>query len=204
MKRQIFNRYLTPREESKLFRHLRLLSANILARRDLNWMIVLRQTGIRIGTLAALTVDDARDVLHDRRHHLALPPEICKGGRGYTVSFNSPAVVALRELIKIRKEQGFAEWPGCPLVMSQQRMKGLSVRSFQHRMQTWVRGAGLSVQATPHWFRHTLAKRVLATTTHQSPLQVVQFALGHQSSRSTEIYTVPDRVDIDDAMELAK
>ena len=203
--RQVFNRYLTRAEEKQLFGHVWQFRADDFARRDYYWMQLLRHTGMRIGNLAALTVGDARSVLYDPEHRLVLQDCASKGGRGYPVKCNSHAREALSGLLKLNQHsrKGGTRDERQPLVLSRQQGRGLSVRAFQQRMRQWVISAGLPVQASPHWFRHTLAKRILETTTHSSPLQVAQHALGHHSLQSTAIYTNPDREDIDRAMELA-
>ena len=199
--RKVFNRYLTPAEESRLFRHIAQFRSDVLADRDYHWMLLLRHTGIRVSTLAALTVADAVDALSDPYRYLRLKDAYCKGGHGYKVKCNRKAQTALRGLLRAARLQGHAETRERPLVMSRQQGQGMAVRSFQQRMSKWVLSSGLPHKVSPHWFRHTLANRILKSTTHHDPLRVVQFALGHSDLQSTQIYTYPDREDIDRAME---
>lgn len=200
--RQVFNRYLTRSEEKQLFSHVKKFRAELLAERDYHWMLLLRHTGLRIHNLACLSVDDAWAVIRHPANRLQLADADSKGGNGYELRFNSAALTALRCLLRIRRAQGFHD--DGPLVMSRQGAAGLSVRSFQQRMRQWVLSAGLPRAASPHWFRHTLAKRIIETTTHNNPLQVVQCALGHSDIKSTAIYTRPDIEEIDRALELAR
>lgn len=197
--RRVFERYLTPTEERALLATVGALR-DVLARRDHAWMRLLRQTGLRVGALAGLTVYDAKEALREGR--LASRPEISKGSHGYSVPVNKKAAAALKELLAIRREQGYAEIPDEPLILSRKH-RAMSVRSFQARMQMWRRQAGLSVEASPHWFRHTLSKRILARSTAREPLRVVQAVLGHASPSSTSIYTLPDREEIAQAVEEA-
>lgn len=194
-----FQRYLTVEEERQLLRALASRSG-VLARRDSAWMRLMRQTGIRVGALSGLTVFDAREAL--RLGHLALRDEISKGARGYQVYLNRKARAALHDLLRARREMGHAEIPEHPLVMSRNH-QGMSVRSFQARMDMWVRSAGLAVHATPHWWRHTLGRRVMCQSTARDPRAIAQAALGHASINSTAIYTRPGREDIAQAMEEA-
>lgn len=194
-----FERYLTVSEERTLLRTV-ADSADILARRDSAWMRLLRQTGIRVGACAGLTVFDAREGLKHGR--LGLRDEVSKGGRGYDVYLNRKARAALTDLLRLRREMGHAENPEASLVMSRNH-QGLSVRSFQARMEMWVRRAGLSAKATPHWWRHTLGKRVMEQSTARDPRAIAQSALGHVTINSTAIYTRPDREDVARAMEEA-
>ncbi|NBC23229.1 MAG: tyrosine-type recombinase/integrase [Gammaproteobacteria bacterium] len=107
---------------------------------------------------------------------------------------------ALRSLLKIRRDMGFAEADDAPLIVSRNH-RGLSVRSFQARMRKWCQSAGLPVHATPHWFRHTLAMRLMRNSTAADPRGVVQGALGHRDINSTAVYTRPSREDVDRAMQ---
>lgn len=196
--RATFTRYLKRDEEKQLLAHVAQF-ADIQARRDNAWMRLLRHTGIRVGSAAGITVDDARDAVARQR----LPIRRAKGGNTYEVPVNRDARAALRELLKVRREQGHPMVGGEALIMSRKR-RGLAVRSFQARMRKWVREAGLGVEATPHWFRHTLAKRVMAQSSAADPRAIVQGALGHRSPSSTAIYTQPDREDVARAMEEAR
>lgn len=197
--RKVFERYLTLQEERQLLRTV-AKHGDVLARRDAAWMALLRQTGLRVGALAGLTVLDARTALTGGRLHSR--PEISKGERGYEIYLNKKARAALGELLRLRREQGHGDHPDAPLCMSRKRL-ALSVRSYQARMRLWVGLAGLDVAASPHWWRHTLSKRLMQQSTARDPLAVVQAALGHVSRNSTAIYTRPDREEIAQAMEEA-
>lgn len=194
----VFERYMTPREERQLFatvsRH-----GGILARRDHAWMRAMRFTGIRVGALSRLTVGDVREGL--RTGYLELRPEIQKGKRRHKVYLaRRKARPAFRKLLSIRREMGYPEVDDGPLIMSRNH-RGMSVRSFQARMKFWREAAGLSVDVSPHWFRHTLAKRLMSQSTAENPLQVVQGVLGHASVSTTAVYTRPDREALEQALE---
>ena len=195
--RRIFERYLRPEEERRLFTIIGQ-HGGIHARRDLAWMRVLRQTGIRIGTLHGLNVADAWEAI--RTHYLTLSPEISKGGVSGRIFVTKRGRVALRQLLQIRREQGHVEQLDAPLVLSRHRRR-MSIRVYQHRMRHWCQLAGLDVDATPHWWRHTLAKRIMQGSTARDPRGVVQVQLNHADIRSTAIYTLPDRDDIEQALE---
>ncbi len=194
-----FERYLTVAEERQLLRSVGK-QADIYARRDHAWMRLLRQTGIRVQALSKLTVHDARQALFSK--HLQLDAEIQKRGIEHKVFVTRKAQQAIKDLLAIRREMGHAEHPDAPLIVSRNN-RGLSVRSFQARMQHWCRVAGLEVSASPHWWRHTVAKRLIASSTSTDPLGIVQSALGHKSRNSTAIYAAPDRESVMHAMEAA-
>lgn len=197
--RKAFTRYLTTTEERQLFAHLRSL-AGVYAQRDLHWMIALRQTGVRVTAFSRLTCLDAREAL--RTGYLALAAEHAKGGHEHSVYLNRRARAAFTELLRLRRRQGHAEQAEAPLVVSRHG-RALSVRSYQARMQRWCREAGLPVHASPHWWRHTLAKRLVAQSTAADPVGIVQGVLGHASRSSTGVYLMPDREDLARALEEA-
>lgn len=192
-----FNRYLTQAEERQLFSHVKQF-ASPLARRDHAWMRLARNTGLRVGTLAGLTVMDARQALAGG--YLAIRSDIAKRKQAHTVHLNRAATRALRDLLKIRREMGRAESDDDALIVSRNH-RGLSIRSFQARMRKWSESAGLPVAATPHWFRHTLAMRLMRNSTAADPRGVVQGVLGHRDINSTSVYTRPSREDLDLALD---
>jgi site-specific recombinase XerC len=204
--RQVFTRYLTEAEEKRLFKHLGALKSP-LADRDLQWMTLARQTGLRIGSIAGLTVGDAKEALSSgiagQGAHLRVRDEIAKGKRGYSVSLNQKAAAALRALLRLRKEQQLPQDDAAALIWSRQgeRMK---VRQFQQRMRHWCEEAQLSVKASPHWLRHTLAKRIMERSTSSNPLASVMSSLGHGSIDSTVVYTLPGREQLVADMNLAQ
>lgn len=199
-RRAVFERYLTEAEEKQLFRHIAQF-ASVLARRDHAWMRLLRYTGMRVQSLSLFTVGDATAALTSNT--LTVRPETAKGGFGYSAHLGSKAKAALQDLLRIRREMGFPAAPGEPLVMTQ-RGRGLSVRSYQARMREWVEDAGLQVGASPHWLRHTLAKRVMARSVAADRIGIVQVALGQRTRTSASVYTLPDRDEVARDIEAAQ
>jgi site-specific recombinase XerD len=198
--RQVFNRYLTEKEEAQLFQTVRKFGS-VLARRDYAWMMLARQTGLRVSPLSQLTLEDAKEALLDG--HLQVRAETNKGEKPYAVYLNRTARKMLGRLIRIRREMGAPEMPDSPLIMSRNHHR-MSVRGLQNSMAVWVKEARLKVKATPHWLRHTFAKRLVERSTARNPLVIVQHALGHSDINSTAIYTFPDRCELEAAMEAAR
>jgi site-specific recombinase XerC len=197
--RRCFERYLTPAEEKTLFAHVHK-SKHILARRDRAWMLLIRHTGLRITSLELLDVADAERAIAGAQ--LRVRPETAKNGKGYDVPLNDSAREALRELVRIHRQMGGEGMPASPLLLSR-RGQRLKVRTLQVRMTLWVRGAGLPHRASPHWLRHTLAKRIIARSGSPDPLGIVQVALGHSDRNSTGIYALPDREQVLHALRAA-
>ena len=197
--RKQFERYLTEDEENKLFKYVAKF-ADVMSRRDYAWMGILRQSGIRVKAMSLFTVSDARKTLSTGYFHIRA--ETNKGGKAHTCRANKKALTHLRALLLIRLEMGYVELPNKPLVMSRNH-KGLSIRSYQERMKHWRNAAGLGCDVSPHWFRHTLAKRIIKTSVSRNPLAIVQVALGHSSITSSGVYTMPDKEEMELSMEAA-
>ncbi len=193
----VFDRYLTQPQERQLLGTIKA-HAGVIARRDYQMARLLRNTGIRVGTLVGLTVADARAGIRERR--IALRPGICKGGRGYTVFCNRQAQQALRALLFVRREQGHADMDEAPLLVSR-KGNALAVRSVQDRFAHWRQVAGLDEAITPHWMRHTVGVRIMRQSTAADPRGVAQAALGHASISSTGIYTRASKEDLADTMQ---
>lgn len=200
----MMNRCLSTQEEQQLLRCLASRSA-LEARRDHAWMRALRFSGCRVGEFSHVSVGAALMAIKTRQ--LFLPRETRKGGRrDHTVLVTEQLGQALRDLLAVREEQ-----TGIPieradrrgaLVLNRYGLR-LSVRSYQKRMQFWVREAGLQIEASPHWFRHTRAMRIMQCSTARDPRGIVQLALGHSDIKSTSIYTSPTREDLLQALEEA-
>jgi len=189
MTNPVFDRYLTRAEEKQLFKTVRQDSSP-MAERDINWMVLMRQTGIRVTPMSKLTVGDAQSAL--LTDHLVIRAITNKRKKAHSIFLTKPARQAIENLILLRRRQGYVNDLDEPLVMSKKR-QGLSVRSYQSLMKRWAKRAGISSDVSPHTFRHTLAKRVVETSTHKEPLLVAQRALGHSSIKTTAIYAKPDK-----------
>lgn len=193
-----FDRYLTAEEQRRLLATISRYGT-LYARRDHAWIRLMLHTGIRLGALARYTVGDARRALRERR--LVLRQAIQKRGQGHEMHLSRGAERALRDLLAVRRAQGHpAEDLDAPLVMGR-KGAGLAPRSYQDRLTAWARAAGLPPEISPHWLRHTLAKRLVAQSTHPNPLGIVQRVLGHRSVASTGVYTAPDKEAVQEALE---
>lgn len=194
--RRVFDRYMTEPDEKRLFSTIRRVNCP-WARRDLAWMMLARHTGMRIGTLVRLTVGDARQAINTG--YLTIDDDDAKGGRGYQVLVTRPVLRALRSLLTIRKAVGRTMGFDDALIVGRQG-GFVTPRLLQLRMKKWLAAANLNTDASPHWWRHTLAKRIMKNSTARHPEAIVQMALGHTDPRSTRIYSHPDRDDFERAM----
>ncbi len=155
---------------------------------------LLRHTGIRVGTLVGLRVDEVLEALDSIEPYLELRDEICKGAKGgYTLFLNKRALTALQELSKIRKKMGATSEH---LVVGSHGGQ-LTTRSVQQRMNHWTNSANVCKQASPHWWRHTKAMRIMENSEAKDPRAVVKRVLGHKNLASTEIYTKPTKQEFE-------
>lgn len=197
--RAVFERYLTRSEEKRLMAHI-ARHAGLYAKRDHAWIRLVRFSGLRLGSLRGLTVGDAHTAIRAGQIHAG--DDHAKGGRGYDTPLNSGAELALRDLLKVRRAMRLPDDDEAPLICSRLG-KAMSERSYQDRMQMWRQSAGITVEASPHWLRHTYAQRVINTSEARDPQAIVQVLLGHASRASTTVYTLPTREDVARAAEAA-
>jgi site-specific recombinase XerD len=142
------------------------------AERDAVLFRALAETGVRIGSLLAATVEDL-----DLRHR-----EL----RLTTTKNNRPTVVPLpRELCR-RLRHYLGERTSGPLFPAQGG-RPVTGRQARRRMSQWLAKAGCR-PASPHGLRHAFAERVYARS---KDIAVVQAALHHRSIASTLIYARP-------------
>ena len=195
-----FDKYLTPGEEKKLLAALDK-ARGVIARRDEGWIVLMRQTGIRVYACSQISVGDGLDALETGE--LYLRGAIQKRGQAHTVWVNKKAQAAIRSLLRVRRRMGLSAIDREEPLIPSREGGTMSSRSFQLRIKFWGARAGLSKDITPHWLRHTLAKRLMSTTVAANPLPIVQRVLGHRSLRSTSVYLVPDKETVKAAMQEA-
>ncbi len=211
----ILDKYFTEREEKHLLNTIKNTD-DIMAKRDYYWMLLMRETGIRLGVLAGvdskkaklknmdttgLTVGEAESALTGE--YLQYRGDTNKRDKQHPVSLNKSAKHALSALLIIHKKMS-AGWDWSidradrPLILSRNR-QAMTRRSYQERLQKWCKKAGVSV-GSPHWWRHTWAVRYLDRSTSPDALRRIQAVLGHQNINTTAIYTRPNKEQITTAM----
>ena len=142
-------------------------------------LMVCYSGGLRVGELVRLTpecMDTARHLIHIR------------GGKGkkdrYTV-LSDVVADALGDYLRQFRPQ---YW----LFEGERRGKPYSIRSAEAVFEQAVRRAGITKEVSIHSLRHSFATHLLEIGVS---LRVIQELLGHQSSKTTEIYThVSERV----------
>jgi integrase/recombinase XerC len=146
--------------------------------RDVAILEVLYATGIRVGELCGLDVDD---VDHERRVLRVLG----KGRKERTVPFGLPAGRALDAWLAAGRPALVAPGSGAALFLGVRgrRLDQRAVRTLVHARLAEVPGAP---DLGPHGLRHSAATHLLEGG---ADLRTVQELLGHASLATTQIYT---------------
>ncbi len=146
--------------------------------RDRAMLELLYASGIRVGELAGLDVDDV-----DLDQGVARV--LGKGARERTVPFGAPARAALTDWIR-RGRPGLAnEASGAALFLGA-RGRRIGQRQARAAVHTALARVPDLPDAGPHAIRHTAATHVLDGG---ADLRMVQELLGHRSLATTQLYT---------------
>ncbi len=146
--------------------------------RDVAILELLYATGIRVGELCGLDVDD----LDDERRVVRV---LGKGRKERTVPYGLPAARALERWRSGARRALLAPGAGAALFVGARggRIDQRAVRTLVHRRLVDVPGAP---DLGPHGLRHTAATHLLEGG---ADLRSVQELLGHASLATTQIYT---------------
>lgn len=149
-----------------------------VALRDRAMVELLYATGIRVGELAGLDVDD---VDHDRRAVRVLG----KGNKERTVPFGVPAGTALDDWLRRGRGRLAVAGSGPALFLGRRggRIDSRQVRAVAARILAAVPDTAAS---GPHALRHSAATHLLDGG---ADLRAVQEILGHTSLATTQLYT---------------
>lgn len=196
-------RYLTELEQQRLLRAAKTNTCP-LAQRDYWWMRLLIEAGARVEEFSLISAEQAEAALRTGwLVTFAWQRKGRKAGHEYLVT--TSVRECLQALLAIQQQQCApveADGPA-PLVWGREGQR-LSVRSYQDRLRHWAREAGLGMNVSPHWLRHTRGMNIMRRTrgaTASSAVKVAQRALGHASLASTGIYLEMAREDYAQALQ---
>jgi integrase/recombinase XerC len=175
-------KHLTVEEVQRL---LSLPSADTpVGRRDRAILMLLYNTGLRVGELCALTREDVR-----------LPAEgwgalqvVGKGRWLHRLPINRPAADALLAYLADRDD---AE----PALFLNRSGERFSVRGIALLVNRYLRAADITDRSGPHLLRHTFATHALRARPN---LRAVQELLGHAWVTTTQRYTHLEVEDLQD------
>ena len=146
--------------------------------RDAAMFELLYSSGLRLGELIALNVDDGR--LDLREGEVTVTG---KGSKTRTVPIGAKAREALRLWLDRRAELAA---PGERAFFVGGRGRRIGPSAVNSRLRTWARRRGLGQRVHPHMLRHSFATHVLQSS---QDLRAVQELLGHASISTTQVYT---------------
>lgn len=129
--------------------------------------------GMRCGELLALKplhIDSKRNIIFIKN---------AKGKKDRIVPLSSKILEMLRDYYKVHKPKVF-------LFEGQQPGEAYDARSLQQVFKQAIQKCNITKPATLHWLRHSYATHLLENGTD---LRYIQELLGHNSSKTTEIYT---------------
>src|SRR4051794_7276938 len=175
---------LDPTEARALSRELQRESDGLSSSRDRAILQLLMLTGVRIGELADLEVDDVR--LTQRTGELVIRHG--KGDRRRIVPLSRPTRAAVREWLADRV--GHHSQPSItsgPVWISRTGEQ-LSVRSISKTVTSTLAAAGIEESA--HALSHTVATRLVRD--HGHDLVLVADILGHADVKTTRRYARSD------------
>ena len=179
--------FLTTAEKKRLLKELKGRT-DFSALRDRAMIEVLLGTGIRLGELAALDMDDIDlDAKHLRVR--------AKGNVPQVKFIKTDLRTLLRRYLAERRRHGRPEMEALFLSNRDSR---LCQRQIANRLAHWLRKAGIEKELTPHGLRHTFATHLYGAT---NDLLVVQRALGHRDVSTTQIYTHLVDGQLEEALE---
>lgn len=146
--------------------------------RDRAILELLYASGIRVGELVGLDIDDVDFGSNVVR-------VMGKGAKERTVPFGGPAAIALQGWLRLGRGQVVAAGSGPALFLGRRggRVDPRQVRTAVHQMLRHVPGAP---DMGPHGLRHSAATHLLEGG---ADLRAVQEMLGHASLATTQIYT---------------
>ena len=146
--------------------------------RDRAMLELLYATGIRVGELVGLDIDDVDFGSNVVR-------VMGKGAKERTIPFGGPAGVAMKGWLLLGRGQVVTSGSGPAMFLGRRgaRVDPRQVRGAVHQMLQHVPGAP---DLGPHGLRHSAATHLLEGG---ADLRAVQEILGHASLATTQIYT---------------
>lgn len=149
-----------------------------IAVRDLLVLELLYATGVRVGELCGLDVDD----VDDERRALRV---VGKGNRERTVVYGVPAARALHRWLALGRP-GLARAGSPPALLLGARGGRLDPRIARAVVHTAVEAVPGAPDVGPHGLRHAAATHMLEGG---ADLRYVQELLGHAKLATTQLYT---------------
>ena len=153
-------------------------AVDIAGRRDRAILEILYSTGMRIGELGAVNIEDV-DLLGE------VIKARGKGKKERLVPIGQAALKALKDYMAVREDIARGRRVHRRALFVNKAGGRLSERGVRRLFDKHARTAGLGDAVTPHTLRHSFATHML---NRGADLRSVQELLGHASLASTQIY----------------
>lgn len=154
-----------------------------LCKRDLAMVDLLYSTGIRVGELVRLNIDD---ISFEERECVVFG----KGDKERRVYFDAKAKLHLQDYLKERNDDNPALFVSLDAPHRRLKISGVEIR---------IRGLGRSINVEkihPHKFRRTMATRAIDKG---MPIEQVQKILGHSQIDTTMQYAMVNQSNVKNA-----
>lgn len=150
--------------------------------RDKTILETLFSTGLRVSELVSLN----RDQIDLERREFSVRG---KGDKLRVAFLSDAAAYWLERYLRTRRDSFkplFIRYSGSTDVRKDGEKMRLTARSVQKIVKNYAKKCGLSIEVTPHTLRHSFATDLLMAG---ADLRSVQEMLGHESIRTTQVYT---------------
>jgi len=177
--------FLNPQQLERLLNSPQV--SDTIGLRDKGILETLFSTGLRVSELVKLN----RDQLDLERKEFGVKG---KGNKLRVVFLSDTAAQWIERYLRSRQDHFkplFIRYSGAVDVQKSGEKMRLTARSIQKIVAKYTKRSGLPIEATPHTLRHSFATDLLISG---ADLRSVQEMLGHESIRTTQVYThVTDR-----------
>jgi site-specific recombinase XerD len=157
-------------------------TGTVIGLRDRAILETLFSTGLRVSELVGLN----RDTMNLDRREFGVRG---KGGKIRVVFLSDTAAGWIDNYLVTRKDQFkplFIRYSGAIKDEKAGEKMRLTVRSVQNIVRHYAKKCGLPIEISPHTLRHSFATDLLIGG---ADLRSVQEMLGHESIRTTQVYT---------------
>jgi integrase/recombinase XerD len=151
-------------------------------------LCTLAYTGMRVGELCSLTVDN----LDFNQKTIRIRSG--KGDKDRVVILDERVEEALKAYLSTKKKP-------TERVFISRRGERMTEETVQRIVRACAKKAGIARPVTPHVLRHSLATHMLR---HGADIRVIQRILGHSSIATTQIYTYVDTSLLKETFERSK
>jgi site-specific recombinase XerD len=172
--------FLNPEQMERLLNSPQI--SNIIGLRDRTILETLFSTGLRVSELVNLN----RDQVDLERKEFGVKG---KGNKLRVVFLSDTAAQWIERYLRSRHDRFkplFIRHSGKVDARKNGEEMRLTARSIQNIVAKYAKRAGLPIEATPHTLRHSFATDLLISG---ADIRSVQEMLGHESIRTTQVYT---------------